>query len=45
MMEMYFENLSDREKGSMKVVDIIRDNKIIMMNEYQLMSLGQYMQK
>ena len=45
MMEMYFENLSDREKGSMKVVDIKRDNKIIMMNEYQLMSLGQYMQK
>ena len=45
MMEMYFENLSNMEKGSMKVTDIEKTNKIIMMNEYQLMSLGQFMKK
>lgn len=45
MMEMHFENLSDKEKGSMTVTNIERTNKKIMMNDYQLMSLGQFMQK
>jgi hypothetical protein len=43
MMEMHFENLSNKEKGSMTVVDIEKTQKIILMNEYQLMSLGQFM--
>jgi len=45
MMEMHFENTSNMEKGSMTVIDIKRSEKIIMMNNYQLMSLGQFMQK
>ncbi len=45
MMEMHFENLSNMEKGTMKVINIENTKKIIMMNDYQLMSLGQFMQK
>jgi len=45
MMEMHFENSSNMEKGSMTVIDIESSEKIIMMNNYQLMSLGQFMQK
>ena len=45
MMEMHFENLSNTEKGSMTVIDIESFEKIIMMKNYQLMSLGQFMQK
>lgn len=45
MMEMHFENSSNMEKGSMTVIDIEKSEKVIMMNEYQLMSLGQFMQK
>ena len=45
MMEMHFENTSNMEKGSMTVIDIESSEKIIIMNNYQLMSLGQFMQK
>lgn len=45
MMEMHFENSSNMEKGSMTVIDIESSEKIIIMNNYQLMSLGQFMQK
>ena len=45
MMEMHFENLSNNEKGNMTVTDIKTTGKTILMNEYQLMSLGQFMQK
>jgi len=45
MMEMHFENSSNGQKGSMTVVNIDKSKKLIMMNEYQLMSLGQFMQK
>jgi uncharacterized protein YhbP (UPF0306 family) len=44
MMEMHFENSSNMEKGSMTVISIESSKKIIMMNNYQLMSLGQFMQ-
>ena len=44
MMEMHFENSSNGQKGSMTVVNIDKSKKQIMMNEYQLMSLGQFMQ-
>lgn len=45
MMEMHFENSSNGQKGTMTVVNIDKSKKLIMMNEYQLMSLGQFMQK
>lgn len=45
MMEMHFENLTNNEKGSMTVINIQKADKNILMSEYQLMSLGQFMQK
>lgn len=45
MMEMHYENLSNKEKGSMTVTNIESADKKIMMSDYQLMSLGQFMQK
>lgn len=45
MMEMYFEDLQDKQKGSMKVIDIQETEKSIHMDEYQRLSLGQYMEK
>lgn len=45
MMEMSYENFSKKEKGFMKVLDIEKTNNSIFMKDYQLMSLGQLMQK
>ncbi len=45
MMEMNFENFSNNEKGNMLVIDIENKDKTILMDDYQLMSLGQFMQK
>lgn len=45
MMEMKFENTETNEKGSMTVIDIQTLENNINMNEYQLMSLGQFMTK
>lgn len=45
MMEMQFENTETNEKGSMTVIDIQTLENNINMNEYQLMSLGQFMTK
>ncbi len=45
MMEMNFENFSNNEKGNMPVIDIENKDKTILMDDYQLMSLGQFMQK
>lgn len=45
MMEMTYENFSTKEKGSMQVLDIQKTNNRILMSDYQLMSLGQFMQK
>ena len=44
-MEMNFENFSNNEKGNMLVIDIENKDKTILMDDYQLMSLGQFMQK
>lgn len=45
MMEMSYENFSKKEKGFMQVLDIEKTNNRIFMKDYQLMSLGQLMQK
>ncbi len=45
MMEMSYENFSKKEKGFMQVLDIEKTNNSIFMKDYQLMSLGQMMQK
>ena len=45
MMEMNYENLSNNEKGNMIVVDIQNQDKTILMADYQLLNLGQFMQK
>lgn len=45
MMEMSYENFSKKEKGFMQVLDIEKTNNSIFMKDYQLMSLGQLMQK
>ena len=45
MMEMQFENIDTNEKGKMTVIDIQTLKNNIKMNEYQLMSLGQFMTK
>ena len=45
MMEMNFENSDGNEKGTMTVIDIQKLEKTINTNEYQVMSLGQYMIK
>lgn len=45
MMEMGYENLSNNEKGNMVVIDIQNEDKTIRMDDYQLLSLGQFMQK
>lgn len=45
MMEMSYENFATKEKGSMQVLDIQKTNNRILMSDYQLMSLGQFMQK
>jgi len=45
MMEMNYEYLNKPEKGSMKVVDIQKTAKTILLKDYQLMSLGNLMQK
>ena len=45
MMEMSYENLSNNEKGNMVVIDIQNKDKTIRMDDYQLLSLGKFMQK
>lgn len=45
MMEMSYENLSKNEKGNMVVIDIQNKDKTIRMDDYQLLSLGKFMQK
>jgi len=45
MMEMHFENLSTMETGIMTVTDIEKSEKTIIMADYQLMNLSQFMQK
>ncbi len=45
MMEMQFEDSKSNEKGTMTVIDIQKLEKTINTNEYQLMSLNQYMTK
>lgn len=45
MMEMHFEDAESNEKGTMTVIDIQEVKNTIKMDDYQLMSLGQYMTK
>ena len=44
MMEMHFEDQDKNEKGVMKVKDIQKISKTVVMSEYQVMSLGSFMQ-
>jgi hypothetical protein len=45
MMEMNYEDFEQQEKGSMKVVDIQKTQKSVSMSDYQLMNMGNWMQK
>lgn len=45
MMEMHFEDQSTNEKGVMKVKDIQKTTKNILMSDYQVMNLGNFLQK
>lgn len=44
LMEMHFEDYSNNEKGFMKVKDIQKLSKNILMSDYQVMNLGNLLQ-